>query len=94
MSANCPACGSEIVYSGRGRPRRYCESCTPPGSSTSAWYEAWLAEHRDELEAERLRLHAERMAEWRATMRRNRETIAENRRRMEAKQARRAEKAA
>jgi hypothetical protein len=83
MAKNCPACGAEIVYSGRGRPRRYCESCTPPGSSTGVWFEAWYAEHRHEIEAERKAKHAERMAEWRASMRRNREQIARNRKALE-----------
>jgi hypothetical protein len=85
MAKNCPACGSEIVYSGRGRPRRYCETCTPPGSSTGVWLYAWLAQHRDELEAERLRRHAERMAESRRRREENQATIAANRRRAEAK---------
>ena len=85
MAKTCPACGNEIVYSGRGRPRRYCESCTPPGSSTGAWQAAWLEEHRDELEAERHRAYVERMAEWRATMKQNKATMAANRRALEAK---------
>jgi hypothetical protein len=67
----CPACGAEIVYCGRGRPRRYCEACTPPGSSTGVWFDAWLAEHRDEIEAERRREHAEFMARM-GELRRNR----------------------
>jgi hypothetical protein len=85
MAKNCPACGAEIFYRGRGRPRRYCESCTPPGSSTGAWLSAWLAEHRDELEAKRRKEHAKWMAESRRKREENRATIAENRRRLEAK---------
>jgi len=77
------ACGAEIVYSGRGRPRRYCEACTPSGSSTGVWFNAWLAVHRDEIEAERRRKHAEFMARSRANMKRYREQIARNRRALE-----------
>jgi hypothetical protein len=79
----CPACGEPILYRGKGRPRRYCEDCTPSGSGGGAWLEAWLAEHRDELEAERRRKHAEFMAEWRASLRRRQKQIARNRRALE-----------
>jgi hypothetical protein len=79
----CPACGAQIVYRGRGRPRRYCESCTPPGSSTGMWFNAWLAEHHDEIEAERKQRHAEMMARSRARMKQYREQIARNRRALE-----------
>jgi len=47
------------------------------------WFNAWLAEHRDEIEAERLRKHAEFMARSRANMKRYREQIARNRRALE-----------
>jgi hypothetical protein len=83
MRPNCAACGRKLVYNGKGRPRKYCEGCTPAGSGAAAWLEAWLAEHRAELEAERRRKHAEWMAEWRASMRQNREQIARNRRALE-----------
>ena len=83
MSPNCAACGGKLVYRGKGRPRRYCETCVPSGSGTSAWREAWLAEHRDELEAERHRKHAEFMAEWRANLRERQRQIARNRRALE-----------
>jgi hypothetical protein len=46
---------------------------------------AWLAEHRDELEAKRRKEHAKWMAESRRKREENRATIAENRRRLEAK---------
>jgi hypothetical protein len=85
MASTCPACGGEIVYSGRGRPRRYCSTCTPPGSSTSAWFGAWMAEHRDELEAKRRKEHAAWMAESRRKREEIQATIAENRRKLEAK---------
>lgn len=85
MAKTCPACGNEILYGGRGRPRRYCEECTPPGSSTSAWFEAWLAEHREEIEAERKERHAAWMTEWRAQLKQNKATMAANRRALEAK---------
>ena len=90
MSAKkaCPACGAEIVYGGRGRPRRYCERCTPPGSSTGAWLDAWLAEHRDELEAGRRRKHAEWMAEWRASLHERQKQIARNRKALERRKQR------
>jgi len=57
--------------------------CTPSGSSTGVWFNAWLAEHRDEIEAERRRKHAEFMARSRANMKRYREQIARNRRALE-----------
>jgi hypothetical protein len=81
----CPACGAEIAYRGRGRPRTYCESCTPPGSGRAAWSAAWYAANRERLEAERKKAHAARMAQWRANMKRNRETMAANRRALERK---------
>jgi hypothetical protein len=83
MSSNCAACGGKLVYRGKGRPRKYCEGCTPSGSGGGAWLKAWLAEHHDELEAERKRKHAAWMAEWKASLRQNRETIARNRRALE-----------
>ena len=85
MASNCPACGEPIVYRGRGRPRKYCEVCVPPGSGGTAWHEAWLREHHDELEAERRRKHAEWMAESRRKREEIRSTLAANRRRAEAK---------
>lgn len=85
MSPDCPACGEEIVYRGRGRPRKYCEACVPAGSGGGPWREVWLKEHRHELEAERRRNHAAWMAEWRENMRRRRKQIARNRRALEAK---------
>jgi hypothetical protein len=85
----CPSCGTEIVYSGRGRPRVYCSDCTPAGCSGTQRHAAWYAANKDRLEAERREAHAARMAEWRESMRQNRETMARNRRRMEAKSARR-----
>ena len=85
MASNCRACGEEIVYRGRGRPRKYCEVCVPSGAGGTAWHEAWLAEHRDELEAERRRKHAEWMTEWRASMAQRKRQIARNRWALEAK---------
>jgi hypothetical protein len=85
MGSNCAACGETIVYGGRGRPRRYCETCVPSGSGGGAWQEAWLKEHRDELEAKRLEAHAARMAEWRTRLKQTRATMAANRRRAEQK---------
>ncbi len=32
----CAACGTNFAYEGRGRPRRYCRECVPPGT-TNAW---------------------------------------------------------
>ena len=63
MSSTCAACGGKLVYRGKGRSRKYCEGCTQSGSGGGAWVEAWLAEHRDELEAELKRKHAAWMAE-------------------------------
>jgi hypothetical protein len=83
MAKNCPACGAEIVYRGRGRPRRYCESCTPPGSSTGAWLGAWLNEHHDELEAKRRKEHAEFMAQWRVGIREHLKRTEQNRKKRE-----------
>jgi hypothetical protein len=78
-----PACGAEIVYGGRGRPRHYCADCRPPGSGGTAWRTAWQAEHHDELEAERRKAHAEFMARM-DELRRNRlKQIARNRRALE-----------
>jgi hypothetical protein len=85
MSPTCPACGEKLVYRGRGRPRKYCEACVPSGSGGTAWHEAWLREHHDELKAERRRKHAEWMAEWRASMAQRKRQIARNRRALEAK---------
>jgi hypothetical protein len=53
------------------------------GSGTAAWREAWLREHRDELEAERRRKHAEWMTEWRANLRRRQKQIARTRKALE-----------
>jgi hypothetical protein len=83
MSSTCAACGGKLVYRGKGRPRKYCEGCTQSGSGGGAWVEAWLAEHRDELEAELKRKHAAWMAEWKASLRQNCEKIARNRRALE-----------
>jgi hypothetical protein len=44
---------------------------------------AWLAEHREELEAERLRQHEKKMREWRENSRQIKETIAKNRKELE-----------
>jgi hypothetical protein len=52
-------------------------------NAAGAWLDAWLAEHRDELEAERRRKHAEFMARSRANMKQYREQIARNRRALE-----------
>jgi hypothetical protein len=90
MGSNCAACGETIIYSGRGRPRKYCEACVPAGSGGGAWEAAWLREHRDEIEAERRRKHAEWMAEWRANIRRRREQIARNRRQIDRKRKQKA----
>jgi hypothetical protein len=83
MSPACLACGEPIVYRGRGRPRKYSEVCVPPGSGGTAWHEAWLREHRDELEAERRRKHEEWMAEWRKGLRQYRQTIERHRKSLE-----------
>jgi len=85
MASNCPACGEKLVYRGRGRPRKYCEARVPSGSGGAAWREAWLKEHREELEAERRRKHAEWIAQWRASMAQRKRQIARNRRALEAK---------
>jgi hypothetical protein len=47
------------------------------------WFNAWLAEHHDEIEAERKQRHAEMMARSRARMKQYREQIARNRRALE-----------
>jgi len=83
MSSNCAACGEKLFYKGRGRPRKYCETCVPSGSGGGAWHEARLKEHRDELEAERRRKHADWMAEWRANLRQRQKQIARNRKTLE-----------
>lgn len=83
MTRQCPSCGGAIAYAGRGRPRKYCEACTPPGCGGAEWRVAWLAEHGDELEAERLRQHEKKMREWRENSRQIKETIAQNRRELE-----------
>jgi hypothetical protein len=44
---------------------------------------AWLAEHREELEAERLRQHEKKMREWRENSRQIKETIGKNRKELE-----------
>ena len=78
-----PSLRQEDRHKGRGRPRKYCETCVPSGSGGGAWREARLAEDRDELEAERKAEHAKRMTEWRASMRQHCEQIARNRRALE-----------
>lgn len=80
---NCPACGEEVVYKGRGRPRTYCEACCPPGCSGTARLWARLEGRREELEAERHRKHEAWMAEWRENMRQYKRTIAANRQALE-----------
>jgi hypothetical protein len=38
----CRACGRPFVRgSGRGRPRRYCASCTPAGATHRDYLTAW-----------------------------------------------------
>jgi len=31
----CDSCGVELRYAGRGRPRRYCTDCVPPGGGAA-----------------------------------------------------------
>jgi len=81
----CPACGAAIAYRGRGRPRTYCEDCTPPGSGRAAWSAAWYAANRDRLEAERREAIAAHNAALRAGVRRRKATMAANRRALERK---------
>jgi hypothetical protein len=39
----CAACGDELpAITGRGRPRKFCTACTPPGTSAAAG-RAWRA---------------------------------------------------
>jgi hypothetical protein len=41
--ATCAACGGELLqHTGRGRPRRFCRSCVPPGTGAAAT-RAWRA---------------------------------------------------
>jgi hypothetical protein len=84
MSGDCPSCGSAIVYSGKGRPRIYCE-CTPPQSGGAEWRGAWFAANRDRLEAERHERRVAWRAKWRASDRQRERTIAANRRRLQKK---------
>jgi len=42
----CDSCGVELRYAGRGRPRRYCTDCVPPGGG-AAGARAWRSLNRD-----------------------------------------------
>ena len=87
MSAECPSCGETVVYSGKGRPWKYCEACTPPHSGGAEWRAAWGAANADQIEAERQERHAEFMAQWRTTEKQRKATIVRNRRALKRKVA-------
>jgi hypothetical protein len=85
MSVKCPSCGSEIVNSGRGRRRTYCQACTPPQSGGAEWRKAWYAANAERLEAERRERHAEWIASYKASLRQHKATLARNRRALKRK---------
>jgi len=84
-SRTCPSCGARMTYSGRGRPRTYCASCTPAGCNGTVRKNAWLEANREQLEEERREAHEAWMARWRESLRQRKEQIEENRRRREAR---------
>jgi hypothetical protein len=45
----CAACGAEIVYQGRGRPRKFCAQCVPSGRGAAA-IRAWRAVNPEKVE--------------------------------------------
>jgi hypothetical protein len=80
MSPECPSCGGTVVYSGKGRPRKYCEACTPPHSGGAEWRAAWGAANAERLEAERQERYAAFMAGFRKSIKERKATTARNRR--------------
>jgi hypothetical protein len=46
----CAACGAEFEQPIRGRPRKYCYRCVPPGSGAAAM-RAWRAVNPERVEA-------------------------------------------
>lgn len=58
----CAACEAPVTYAGRGRPRRYCTACVPPGTGGPA-IAAWRRVNPGRVEA----YNAHRREEYRST---------------------------
>jgi hypothetical protein len=75
----CPACKGPIEGDRSGR-RKFCATCTPPGSGGAAWKKAWLEANRERLEQERQREREGMLARLRENVARRKALAEKNRR--------------